>query len=58
MSYGKSFKHVREKVKPSSINFYSLPFEKEDIIFFYKDQFKSIQYKSEGSQLGNSKLID
>ena len=53
MSYKNPFKHVQEKGKPSSINFYSFPFEKEDIVIFYKDQLKSIQYKSEGFQLGN-----
>ena len=58
MTYGNPFKHAQEKVKPSSINFYSLPFEKEDIISFYKDQLKSIQYKIEGLQLGKAKPID
>ena len=58
MTYGNPFKHAHEKVKPSSINFYSFPFEEEDIVSFYKDQLKSIQYKNEVSQLGKSKLID
>ena len=58
MTYGNPFKQAQEKVKPSSITFYSFPFEKEDIVSFYKDQHKSIQYKSMGSQLINAKLID
>ena len=58
MTYRNRFKHAQEKVKPSSINFHSFPFEQEYIVSFYKDQLKSIQYKIEVSQLGNSKLID
>ena len=58
MTYENTFKHSQEKGKSSSINFYSFPSEKEDIVFFDKDQLKSIQFKGEDTQLGNSKLIE
>ena len=47
----KSFKHSQEKIKSSSINYYSFPLEKEDKGSFYKDQLQSIQYKSDALNL-------
>ena len=47
MTYGNPFKHAQEKVKPSSFNFNSFPFEKEFIVSFYKDTFNFIDSTDE-----------